>query len=76
VTSKDSTTCNGFGFKGGRGTHTECVVAHPTTLSPFSLDFLCDRKKLSQLCLDGIYSCVQGVVCAHFEGILLFNEVM
>ena len=38
--SKDIIACNGFGFKGGWGTLTERVVAHPTTLSPFPQVFL------------------------------------
>ena len=46
--SKDIIACNGFGFKGGWGTLTERVVAHPPTLFPFPPGFLYDRKKLNQ----------------------------
>jgi len=66
VTSKDIISCNSFDFK-GLGSLTERVVAHPTTLSPFSLGFLYDRKTLSQLCSDGIYSHLQGVMCAYLR---------
>ena len=60
----------------GSGTPTKCVVAYPTTLSPFPPGFLYDRKKLSQLCQDGTCSCLQGVVCAHLKGSYVFNKVM
>ena len=67
MTIKDIIACNGFGFKEVRGTLTERVVDHPTTLFHFPQGFLCDRKKLSQLRQDGVYARLQGVMCAYLR---------
>ena len=58
--NKDIIVCNGFAFKGGWGTLTERVVAHPTTLSPFPPGFLYDRKKLNQR--ESIVACKVSLV--------------
>ena len=63
---KNINTRNGFGFKGA-WTLTERVAAHPTTLSPSPPGFLYNRKKLSQICQDGVYSRLQGVMCAYLR---------
>ena len=60
----------------GPGILTKCVVAHPTTLSPFSLGFLCNMKKLSQLFRNGSYPCLKGVKCAYSEVVSLLNDVI
>ena len=76
MTIKDIIACNGFCFKGGRETLTEHVVAHPTTLFPFSPGFLYGRKKLSQLCRSRSYPCLKGVKCAHNKVVSLLNDVI
>ena len=60
----------------GWGILTERVVAHPTTLSPFSPGFLYDRKKLTQLCRNASHPCLKGVQCARSEVVSLLDDVI
>jgi len=63
VTSEDSIACNGFGFKEVGGHSLSVWLLIPLLFSLFP-GFSCDRKKLSQLCQAGVYSHLQGVICA------------
>ena len=70
ATIKDTIAWNGFSFK-GVGAHSLSVrLLIPQLFPLFSPGFLYDQKKLSQICPDGIYSFLQGLVYAHFEGTL------
>jgi len=59
-----------------QGILTECVVTHPTILSPFSPGFLYDRNKLSQLYRNGSYLYLKGVKGAHSEVVSLLDDVL
>jgi len=67
VTIKDIIACNGFGFKGVKGHSLSVWLLIPLRFSLFPPGFLCDRKKLSQPCEDGLYSHLQSIMCAYLR---------
>ena len=71
---KDIIAYNDFGFKGIEGHSLSMRLLIRLLFLPFSLGFLYDKKKLSQLCRSRSYPCLKGVKCAHSEVVSLLND--
>jgi len=67
MTIKDIIASSGFGFKGVERHSLSVWFLIPLLFPLFPPCFLYDRKKLSQLCQDGVYSRLQGVMCAYLR---------
>jgi len=67
MASKDIISCNGFSFK-GVGRHSLSVwLLIPLLFPLFPPGVVCDRKNLSSLYQDGVYSHLQDVMCAYLH---------